>query len=67
MSEGNEDERKASTSISTAASPAVFWKSLDDWDLLFLTVQFVIFVLSLIAVVFLTNPLHLLKLFQSHC
>lgn len=35
------DERKASTSVSTAASPSVYCKSLSD--LLFLKEQFVIF------------------------
>lgn len=58
MSEGKEDERKVSTCVSTAASPAVFWKSLDDWNSLFLKVQFVIFRLSESAVVFQTDPLH---------
>lgn len=43
MREGKEDERKASTSINTAASLAVCCKSLGDWDLLFLKEQFVIF------------------------
>lgn len=43
MSEAKEDERKASTSVSTAASPSVYCKSLSDWDLLFLKEQFVIF------------------------
>lgn len=41
MSEAKEDERKASTSVSTAASPSVYCKSLSD--LLFLKEQFVIF------------------------
>lgn len=43
MSEAKEDERKASTSVSTAASSSVYCKSLSDWDLLFLKEQFVIF------------------------
>lgn len=40
---------KLSTSVSTAAWLAVCCKSLDDWDLLFLKKQFVIFRLSEIA------------------
>lgn len=43
MNEGKEDKKKASTSINTAASLAVFYKSLGDWDLLFLKKQFVKF------------------------